>query len=107
MGVDTKDTLFVLRLSNNMLSGTLPKTLINCLLINIFSFEQNMLSGNIEGIFNATEMNLLSSVDLSNNQMTGQCCCDVVLFACTVYAILLSFNGLFKFDITEKYLSLF
>ncbi|XP_020276103.1 probable leucine-rich repeat receptor-like protein kinase At5g49770 isoform X2 [Asparagus officinalis] len=57
-------SLTVLRLDNNLLNGSVPSNMSNLLGLNVLNLANNMLTGPLP---NLTGLNVLNSVDLSNN----------------------------------------
>jgi Leucine-rich repeat (LRR) protein len=62
--------LLSLNLSSNCLTGTIPVSFQNLILLRVLMLQNNQLRGNIVELFRPSQANL-STVQLSNNQLTG------------------------------------
>jgi len=64
--------LSILELDNNLLTGTIPTSISKLPLLNRLFVQNNYLSGNLEGVFNGSLQQILTNVQLSSNQFTGE-----------------------------------
>ena len=68
--IPTNTSLFTLVLASNSLTGSIPKTIVNARMLSDLELDYNLLDSNIPEDFGAG-MSLLSTVQLSNNSLTG------------------------------------
>jgi hypothetical protein len=74
IGIGNLTALFVLSLHDNQFTGTIPSSYSNLSLLYQFFVQNNHLTGDFGQILNETFLysHLLTTVDFSNNQFTGQ-----------------------------------
>jgi Leucine-rich repeat (LRR) protein len=64
-------SLIAIKVTNNMLTGPIIRTLTHQRHLNSLQLQSNFLSGTLDGVFNGTTQRDLQIVQVSSNQLTG------------------------------------
>jgi Leucine-rich repeat (LRR) protein len=59
-------------IENNLLTGSLPSSISSLALLNELFVQNNDLSGDLNNVFNGSHQKMLTNVQLSSNQFTGE-----------------------------------